>query len=69
MTNGNEFDKQIKKRLIDMDKSQVWLIEQVKVRTGLYFDSSYLWKIANGVLNTPHIVTAIREILDLPEEE
>lgn len=63
------FGKEIKKRLIDMDKKDSWLVEAVSQRTGLYFDSSYLWKICNGLISTPKIVTAIREILDLPEAE
>ena len=55
----------IKKRLIDLDKNQLWLVEQVKQATGLYFDSAYLQKIMTGVLKTPGILLAIREILDI----
>lgn len=62
-----DFGKSIKIRLVEMEKTQDWLIEQVKNRTGLFFDSSYLWKIMNGVCATPKVVTAIREILDLPD--
>ena len=61
----NDFGKTIKKRLIDMNKNQVWLIEQLREETGLYFDSSYLYKISTGRLNTPSIVGAIRKILDI----
>lgn len=61
-----EFGKEIGKRLIDMERRQNWLIEQVRERTGLYFDSSYLYKIKIGKLATPRIVAAIRDILDLP---
>lgn len=61
-----EFGRAIKKRLIDLDKKQTWLIQQVRERTGLYFDDSYLSKIMTGKLATPGIVQAIREILDLP---
>ena len=56
------------KRLIDIDHDQIWLINQVRERTGLYFDSSYLHKIRTGKLATPKILAAIREILDLPAE-
>lgn len=66
MNTLTEFGKTIKKRLIDLDKNQVWLIDRVKEETGLYFDSSYLYKISTGRLNTPSIVGAIRKILDLP---
>lgn len=63
-----EFGKSIKKKLIDLDQPQVWLIEQVKMKTGLYFDDSYLYKIVTGKLASPKIVSAIREILDIREE-
>lgn len=67
MAQLTEFGKDIKKRLIDLDHPQLWLIEQVKERTGLYFDDAYLWRILTGQLSPPKIVTAIREILELPE--
>ena len=63
------FGKDIKKKLIDLERPQVWLIEQVKERTGLYFDDSYLYKIQTGQLATPKIVSAIRDILELPGGE
>ena len=59
------FGKDIGKRLIDLDRTQVWLIDQVRQRTGLYFDDSYLYKIKTGQLATPKIVQAIRDILDI----
>ena len=63
------FGKDIGKRLIDLERPQVWLIDQVRQRTGLYFDDSYLYKIKTGQLSTPKIVQAIRDILDLPLDE
>lgn len=63
------FGKEIKKRLVDMEQPQVWLIGQVKEKTGLYFDDSYLYKIQTGQLATPKIVQAIRDILDLPDQD
>jgi len=65
------FGKSIKKRLIDIDHTQAWLIEQVAEKTGLYFDRSYLFKIQTGKLATPKIVNAIGEILNLsiPSDE
>lgn len=68
MTQFTAFGKEIKKKLVDIDRKQVWLIEQVKNKTGLYFDDSYLYKIQTGRIATPKIVAAIREILDLPEQ-
>jgi len=62
------FGKAIKKRLVDIERSQTWLIEEVSQATGLYFDRSYMFKIQTGQLSTPKIVQAIRDILCLPEE-
>lgn len=62
------FAKEVEKRLIDLDKPQKWLLEQVREKTGLYFDTSYYTKLAHGKRNAPKIVGAIREILDLPEQ-
>ena len=67
MANLTLFGKECKKRLIDLDKPQMWLIEQVRAATGLYFDDSYLYKIKTGQLATPKIVQAIRDILDIQE--
>ena len=63
------FGKEIKKRLVDLEKPQVWLIGEVRERTGLYFDDSYLYKIQTGQLSTPKIVQAIREVLSLPGQD
>ena len=69
MAKLSAFGKDIVKRLIDLDKPQIWLIEEVRNKTGLYFDDSYLYKIKTGKLTTPKVVQAIREILDLPAED
>lgn len=61
------FGKTIKKKLIDLDCDQNWLINQVREKTGLYFDRSYLHKVMTGKLNTPKIVQAIKEILDIAD--
>lgn len=62
-----EFGKEIKRRLVDLDRNQKWLIDRVRENTGLYFDSSYMYKIMVGTLATPKIVGAIREILGIEE--
>ena len=61
------FGKEIKKKLVDLEKNHSWLIDQVCTQTGLYFDRSYLHKIMVGKLETPKIVEAIRKILDIPD--
>ena len=62
------FGKDIGKRLIDLNKPQTWLIGEVRSKTGLYLDDSYMYKIKTGQLATPKIIQAICEILDLPEQ-
>lgn len=66
MAQLTELGKTIKKRLVDIDRNQEWLIGEVKAKTGLYFDSSYLYKIMAGKAEPPKVVQAIREILELP---
>ena len=60
------FGKQIKYRLIDLGKTQTWLQKQITEKTGLYMDSSYMYKVLTGQKNSPRVVQAIREILDIP---
>ena len=62
------FGKEIGKKLIDLEKPQLWLIDEVRNKTGLYFDDSYLYKIKTGQLSTPKVVRAICEILVLPQD-
>ena len=63
--NCTDFGKEIKKRLVDLDKNQAWLIDEVSAKTGLYFDGSYLYKVMTGQLNTPKIIEAICDILGI----
>lgn len=67
MASVTDFGKQVKVRLIEMDRNQAWLIRQVRERTGLYFDSPYLWRIMTGQLKSPKIIEAICEALDLTD--
>ncbi len=62
-----DFGKEVKKKLVDIDQTQKWLMEQISVKTGLYMDGFYLHKILTGQSANPKIVAAIREILDLTE--
>ncbi len=59
----------VKTELLRRGKTQEWLITQVRERTGLYCDDSYAYKIFTGQRNTPKIVQAIREILNLPNQD
>ena len=60
-----EFGRDIKKRLVEIDQTQNWLIAQVSADTGLYFDGSYLYKVLVGKLKTPKIIESIKKILAL----
>ena len=59
--------KAAKIRLIEMGKPQRWLIEEVRKRTGLYFDDSYPHKIFTGSNSKPRIINAIKAVLELEE--
>lgn len=62
-----EFGKVVKKKLIDMDKTQKWLRTEIVNRTeGVNFlDSSYFQKILRGERSPQKIVDAICEILEI----
>lgn len=62
-----EYAKKVKKRLIDLDKTQKWLFEQVKELTGLYCDNSYFIKICRGEFSGANIIPAINKILGFDE--
>lgn len=75
MAQFSDFGKAVKIRLIEMDKSQDWLIKQVQERTGDYFDSSYLWRIMSGARTgergykgKPGKADVIRDILGMKED-
>jgi len=66
MSNITEYGKQIKIELIDQGKTQKWLIEEIKKKLpDKYIDSSNLYKVLSGTLNSPEIVTAINGILEI----
>ena len=60
-----DFGKEVKKRLIDIDQNQEWLIAKVREDTGLFFDSGYMHKILTGRLATPSIIESIKRILGI----
>nr|DAU30346.1 MAG TPA: hypothetical protein [Caudoviricetes sp.] len=59
------FGKRVKIELIKQGKNQKWLISEVKKKTGLYFDSSYLSRILTGQCNPVKISEAIKAILQI----
>lgn len=60
-----DFGKMVKIRLIEIGKPQKWLIDEVKKRTNLYFDDSYLHRISTGKYENPKIIEAIKTILEM----
>ena len=69
-----DFGMAVKIRLMELQKTQEWLIRQVRERTGDYFDSSYLHRILTGKLpaetgynGKPSKAEVIREILGMEE--
>lgn len=75
MAKTTDFGKAVKIRLIEMEKTQVWLIEQVKEKTGdRSFDTSWLHRILSGKIpaergwgDKPGKAQVIREILNLED--
>ncbi len=61
------FGRAVKHRLVDMDRSQTWLCEQVTKRTGLYCDSALVGKIFKGQNRGTNIRNAMCEILDIED--
>ena len=64
-TKLTEFGIEVKTRLMRMGQTQTWLEQEVTRRTGLYVDSSYMYRILTGKRAAPKVVCAINEILEL----
>lgn len=58
--------KQIKMSLLDLNETQEWLISQAREKTGMYVDSSNLYKLMTGRLHSKRLESAIREVLKIP---
>lgn len=55
----------VKTELLRRGREQKWLEEQVREKTGMFFDNGYMYKILTGQRKAPKIVNAICEILDI----
>lgn len=64
-----EFGKNVKKKLVDIEQTQEWLIEQVGKDTGMFIDSGYLQKIFSGKRHPAKIISSIQKILKQAENE
>ena len=64
----SDFGLRVKTELLRIGKEQKWLEEAVAEKTGLFVDGGYMYKILTGQRSAPKIVAAIREILNIQEE-
>ena len=61
------FGREVKHRLIDIGKTNGWLVEEVRKRSNTKFDSSFMAKILNGKVKNSTKEGIINEVL--AEEE
>lgn len=61
------FGKQIKIKLLELNSTQSWLIEEIKKATGLFVDSSVMYKILIGTNHNPKFISAIEQVLNIKE--
>ena len=59
-----DFGKTVRKRLIEIDKPQNWLVSQVEAR-GVKCDKTYLSKVLNGDRKGQQVREEIKKILNL----
>ena len=59
----------VKTELLQRGKEQKWLEAMVRDKTDMYVDNGYMYKILTGQRNAPKIVEAIREILEIHDQD
>lgn len=64
----SDFGLCVKVKLLQKQKTQKWLAEEVTNKTGLYVDSGYMYKILTSQRAAPKVVDAICEILSIEQE-
>ena len=70
MAEYTRFGLEVKTKLLGPPThTQAWLANEVRTTTGLYVDDAYISKILTGQRSAPKIVQAIREILDIPDQD
>ena len=69
LTKFSDFGLCIKTKLLQTNKTQKWLAEEVTNKTGLYVDGGYMYKILTGQRNAPKIVDAVCEILNIENKK
>lgn len=61
----SDFGLCVKTKLLQINKTQKWLAEEVSKQTGLYVDSGYMYKILTNQRNAPKIADSICKILSI----
>lgn len=61
----SSFGKEVRVKLLEIERTNKWLAEEVNKKTGLFCDSAYLSKVLKGDRNPPRIIEAIQEILNM----
>lgn len=65
----SDYGKTIKIKLMELGKKQEWLISEIRNRfPEIYVDSSNIYKILVGEIQSGKVVSAINEILQIHEE-
>lgn len=65
MARHTPFGKEVKKALIDLERTGAWLAAQIRERTGLHCDDAYLSNILSGRIRNDRVELEIRRVLDL----
>ena len=63
-----DYGIRIKVKLCEIGQNQMWLIGQVKNKTGMFFDDSLLNKIMTGRSKSTKLILAINEILGFSDD-
>lgn len=63
------FGISVKMKLLELNKTQNWLIEQAKmVDSSIYIDSSVMNKVLTGQIKTGKVVDAVKKVLTIKED-
>ena len=65
----SDFGLCVKTKLLEINRNQKWLAEEITKQTGLYVDSGYMYKILTSQRNAPKVVDAICKILDIKNKK
>ena len=54
---------------LEIGQPQEWLIRACREKTGMYVDSSTMYKLLTGQLDSQRLKAAIREVLQIPDDQ